>query len=1562
MRKGLQASRPAEEAELCSVPTRATVSEEKSQGWGLSGFVDLVYTHNPFLNKPLNLQLPPQLPRPPHATRNGKQPSMSRRLTSRWTRSKHSSWPLLLIILLYGLTNLLGVHAGPKPRPPRPTSRAEIHFIAPTASTRRTDRGTSTTELNFDPRSSSSKRKADRVTTLRDKKRQKKAQNNAPLEVVNIMEWNVSGLKSEADTWSYLNHIETVWPDVHLVVLTESHLTSENVNDELSSNEKWEAHHLPQRASSHTNWGGIVLLAKKGMFTSITRQQDFQDHHLDAAIWEVRHASWPHPLHLTGFYRNQPAGKSRGGAEAYERRGVMESTQMAAFDLIGKAMRSAPGPAIAVGDLNIALGKLQERWTHKAKPKCKERLSDHNPHIGSSSLASQMMSIINQKELMVINGRFGNASAATTYEKATSTSLGVQPTHTTIDYAFCRQDMQTQILDMSVERNDIGKDHSPIMVSLQCALLPSRERGEPATQWLNPVDRGLLDMSPIATPDWEDEGLKSKYQSQLQHHLREVNSELEALRAKQKKSLQQPAGKRATGSIHAQQQQWTKQISEIYSKLTAGVLAAATECLPRKKTPSLRGGMRTRPRTQWHPDATWHRLKQRAQESWQKHKDMPQDHADALLSKRTYREACRDLRIHTSQSRTRWLSQRLHNTSLHAPSHTVKFTWEKLKRSLGSESISGLPAQVRGGDGRVLHGQEAAAEWHRKRAEIGKYDSTAPFNAKAQAMMKLQMHSILQKEATDSANAAPPRKDQGVMNAGITKEEISACLQRASTNTAPGTDEIYNELLKQGGDFLSDLLHTFFNAVWEAEAGPDEWSLALVRPLYKSKSKDPLAIENYRAITLINTICKLYEDILCDRVVTHLETSKGISTSQGGSRRSLGCQEMVYTLVSAARLRKEALQAGTYCCFLDLKLAYPSTDHDVIFSKLHSKGIHGRLFRNIKALYENMRSRVIHPDIAADDYFNIEVGAREGSVLSPILFLVAIDDMQEYLAARPFQQDASTAGQSAKRQRTKGKAPGVRISKIYLPLLQYVDDAVLLARSPEELQHMINVIAEYCSENRLVLNPNEGKTEVVEFMCEASDFAYTVASPKHAGDMSRARIHVKQGYQYLGWWLDKELTLQEHTDRIGRLLVGAAARVVRMGGRPGALPVRTTFLLWSSLALSHVHGSAALLSRQQVDRLQQKMRAAVRQMSGNRSEPTAVLADLGIPDATTIARMRSANLFVRLRTLPGDLAPASLHRFIMSLPTHSRRTSFENGMLQTLQDLQLTDIEPQSAVPPESLLVSADDPEKGIGGVRRRWGREIKKQAWAQHCNAMIAGQPPFDSAKMKRYVKLAGRDITRKDPSKCAAYLKLELSSKQESALLQLRTGGSLLATDAEEYDSPMGPDHRCVACLESQKAEDTTLEDHYHALFDCCKPPLAKRGRREQWWEEMQKVLDRWKVVGTSHNGGAVKLRWLELDMGRCVEIALGVVVPEEWRSGETPRFAHTLRTKERESLHAELVSTSAPFLVDMCKGLRDYQLAILQGLEDGDPDFEAVFLLLDAAAPMSEHSSESEADSDE
>ena len=65
-------------------------------------------------------------------------------------------------------------------------------------------------------------------------------------------------------------------------------------------------------------------------------------------------------------------------------------------------------------------------------------------------------------------------------------------------------------------------------------------------------------------------------------------------------------------------------------------------------------------------------------------------------------------------------------------------------------------------------------------------------------------------------------------------------------------------------------------------------------------------------------------------------------------------------------------------------------------------------------------------------------------------------------------------------------------------------------------------------------------------------------------------------------------------------------------------------------------------------------------------------------------------------------------------------------------------------------------------------------------------------------------------------------------------------------------------------------------------------------------------------------MKLQWLELEASRCVEIALGVVVPEEWMAGGNQRNVHPLKKADRESLHAELVATSAPYLVDLCKGL--------------------------------------------
>ena len=111
-------------------------------------------------------------------------------------------------------------------------------------------------------------------------------------------------------------------------------------------------------------------------------------------------------------------------------------------------------------------------------------------------------------------------------------------------------------------------------------------------------------------------------------------------------------------------------------------------------------------------------------------------------------------------------------------------------------------------------------------------------------------------------------------------------------------------------------------------------------------------------------------------------------------------------------------------------------------------------------------------------------------------------------------------------------------------------------------------------------------------------------------------------------------------------IAAASARVGRMGGRPGGLPVRTAFHLWASLALPYIHGASALLSDKQIEILQKKVHRAVHSIIGKRADPAAVLCDLGLPDAKIIRDIRLVSLFVRLQTLPEYLAPAALHRFL----------------------------------------------------------------------------------------------------------------------------------------------------------------------------------------------------------------------------------------------------------------------------------------------------------------------------
>ena len=110
-----------------------------------------------------------------------------------------------------------------------------------------------------------------------------------------------------------------------------------------------------------------------------------------------------------------------------------------------------------------------------------------------------------------------------------------------------------------------------------------------------------------------------------------------------------------------------------------------------------------------------------------------------------------------------------------------------------------------------------------------------------------------------------------------------------------------------------------------------------------------------------------------------------------------------------------------------------------------------------------MRIRVLHPSITADSEVNVLRGLPEGSRLSPILFAIFAADLIRDLQLQFPEITMPTAS-----------------TLTWMGTIFYVDDAVLIARSPDELQRMLNVCQQWAEKNRMSINVN--KTKVVVFL------------------------------------------------------------------------------------------------------------------------------------------------------------------------------------------------------------------------------------------------------------------------------------------------------------------------------------------------------------------------------------------------------------------------------------------------------------------------------------------------
>ena len=134
---------------------------------------------------------------------------------------------------------------------------------------------------------------------------------------------------------------------------------------------------------------------------------------------------------------------------------------------------------------------------------------------------------------------------------------------------------------------------------------------------------------------------------------------------------------------------------------------------------------------------------------------------------------------------------------------------------------------------------------------------------------------------------------------------------------------------------------------------PEELKRSKVVPLYKKL--DPIKKENYRSVSLLPHVSKVFERIICEQINTYMEEK--LSKYLTGFRKCHGTQHLLVTMLEKS---KKAVDNGVYvsALFLDFSKAFDTINHDLLLAKLKAYGFSPNALKLMHSYLNNRKQQV----------------------------------------------------------------------------------------------------------------------------------------------------------------------------------------------------------------------------------------------------------------------------------------------------------------------------------------------------------------------------------------------------------------------------------------------------------------------------------------------------------------------------------------------------------------------------------------------------------------------------
>ena len=365
----------------------------------------------------------------------------------------------------------------------------------------------------------------------------------------------------------------------------------------------------------------------------------------------------------------------------------------------------------------------------------------------------------------------------------------------------------------------------------------------------------------------------------------------------------------------------------------------------------------------------------------------------------------------------------------------------------------------------------------------------------------------------------------------VAENDVLKHLSSLRTKNSAGIDGISVKLLKKISSALISPLTLIINQSLVTGIFPDKLKIAKVLPLFKKD--DHTLMDNYRPISLLTSISKLYEKVVFSQLYDYFRNNDLFYDSQYGFLKNHSTEYAAMELTD--KVLKDIDERNiSLAIFMDLSKAFDTLDHSILINKLAYYGIHGAALRWFTS-YLTGRSQYVEIDGVSSNILLLSTGVPQGSILGPLLFLIYMNDIPNCTE--------------------------------HFNFILYADDTTLNntvqipSLSPVDINNELAKVYDWLAVNKLSLNVR--KTKYVIFHAMNKRIEGVIPSLEING-IPLERV---QNFNFLGLVLNENMSWKPHIDLLANKLAKCAGVLNKL---KRFLPIHILRTLYFSMVQSRL--------------------------------------------------------------------------------------------------------------------------------------------------------------------------------------------------------------------------------------------------------------------------------------------------------------------------------------------------------------------------------------------------------